>query len=290
MNKQKLHRDKALAFLFMTLMFTVIVFSFAQQQSNDDAITFLRANPLYLIILIMPLCFWFFFLVKGNTKQNLLAFIKKDFLNYVAKYISVIMVSYLVYFILIPHQTKDFFDSLIGLFLFILVFVLFLLARWFEEIKLPELTRKSVKELGKAILWPILFIFTISTISYSIHYYLLSFNKEASILLTGIYLFGILSFLLPTIFKKKVPKIIFSFIMFCLLLFVALWAVKLFLPHLNFATRVIYLGVMFLIFIILLIIQNKCINKSWFKSFLKKLGDESEDLIPKDSQTSASSP
>ena len=76
-----MNKERALMSLFLLLIISVIIFYLAQQESHGDIVSLLKAEPIYIFILITPFIFWFYFLLKGNSKDDLKSFIKRDLIK-----------------------------------------------------------------------------------------------------------------------------------------------------------------------------------------------------------------
>ncbi|NPE26721.1 hypothetical protein HNV12_01815 [Methanococcoides sp. SA1] len=270
MKKKQMHKEQALMSLMILLLMSMIVLSLSQQQNNGDVIDFLKFNPLFILVLLIPIVFWFVFLIKGNAKEALLSFAKRDLIKYVSKFISVIIASYLAYFVLIPHTQSGLIDAAISLFLIFLAFVLFLLASWFEDIKFKELDRSIFKKIKDYTLKPLLFTVIIGGGIFSINYFIISFNELTSFLLAMIYFNGILMSLSPAI-KGKIKRPVISSITILTLTIMSFLGIYLYSSNYSLVTNLIYSGVFLLSSIVLLIISIIHDSSEWLRKFRKDL-------------------
>ncbi len=151
MDISKVNKQRSVVMLFILLICSLVIISITQTQNKEDLVLMLRQNPISILFLFLPLFLCLFFLVKGNTKLALISFLKNYFLKYLSKFLSFIITSYIVFFVLIKHKNEDFIDFLIEILLLLTAFLLFLFSCWIEESANSPVNKENLKKFGSII-------------------------------------------------------------------------------------------------------------------------------------------
>ncbi len=270
MDDKVINKQRALVALFLLFIYAVIIISISQEQGQNDLVLTLRQNPLFIFFLILPIIMWFVFLIKGNTKSELLIFLRDNFMRYLSKFMSFIITAYLAFFVLIPHKNEDFIDIIIEIVLALTAFVLFLFACWFEESTSPPMNRKNIKSFTKLII-KITSSLAIPLLILSLGYYFIfSLNLKSSFLIGFIQTTLLFASLSPAIISKG--KKIWLLILFLLLYSgMIFWMSK--FQEFALSTFQLYLALIIGIIIVIVGVIFSAIfkEKEWFKNFSKDL-------------------
>jgi hypothetical protein len=151
MAKQDRYRTMATIMVLYMLGGIILLSQQSEEIGNGNLIESLRGDPLALMIVILPIAFFFFFVIKANSAEELKNFLKKDLIKYISKFMGFILTAYVAYYILIPFQIKDFVDLAIFSLVATSLFLVFLLACWFESMEMPELGKKNLKKIWKTL-------------------------------------------------------------------------------------------------------------------------------------------
>lgn len=258
--------------MFLLLIYSVIIISFAQENNQQDLVSVLRQNPIFVFFLVLTLALWFFFLMRGNTRSELMFFLKNHFLKYVAKFMAFVITSYLAYFVLISHKNEDFVDIIIEMVLALSAFVLFLFASWFEESDNPPITKDHLKRTGSIILRALISILVPLLLFFLIYNFIFSLDKVSSSLIsflqTSLLIVGFSPFI-----KSRVKRVAFVIFIWIVQLGFLMWMKA--YPEFMLNNGLIYwtsaIGLLAAMGSFIFSISFE--NKSWFKWFCKDLFD-----------------
>lgn len=267
--KKNIKKGKSIVVLFILFINLLIIFQFSKK-SNSSVIDFLQNEPIFLSTLIIGLVFWFFFLIKENTKEELIHFIQNHLLTYISKFIAFTMTAFLA--LVIFSQTGE--DSLsrffIEVILIISTFAVFLLASWLEETPSPPLTKKNLKSTGELLFRGFIFLGVPMMFFYGILIIFSNLNSETSFIISYLYTILIFSSLSPLIKKLPIKILIISIMLISTS--GIFWVIKdMSIFNLTPKGSIIISIISFVLVIASLISSKKINNLDWFKKISKGL-------------------
>ena len=111
--KPKKYRSMAGMMTLYVFMGLIILWETAKDHGYDNLLILVREKPFTLSALLLPLIASFIFMIKANSKKEILDFLSKHLLKYISRFTGFIITVYLAYFIIIPYEIKDFKDTTI---------------------------------------------------------------------------------------------------------------------------------------------------------------------------------
>jgi hypothetical protein len=148
------------------LLMSLILFYGDLQDSEKSIIERTNEFPLYLLFLVIPLVGFIITIVRKNTFPGLRQWMLDNFLKYFAMFLSLIVTTYVVYYVFIIGNPQTWFEWLTTFVTFSSIFIIFLWLKHIEESSDVKLDGKKfvtiTKYLGLFFLIIFSFMFGIS--------------------------------------------------------------------------------------------------------------------------------
>ncbi|MFE3845905.1 hypothetical protein ACFL1L_03485 [Thermoplasmatota archaeon] len=163
-------------FLFFVLLIENI------KNSGLTIIEYVNHVPIILLFPLILLIAFAYVIIKKKTIRGLGDWMLNNFMKYLMMFTSIIVTTYIVYFVFIIGNPQTWFEWLTTIIIISSVFVIFLWIKYFEEISEKKVDRKKImpvlKNVGLFML--LLFIFTFCGIGF--YSYILNTSKGLTIM------------------------------------------------------------------------------------------------------------
>ena len=171
-------RKESWAIQMAVIIFMSLVLFYGDlQNSNESIIERTNKFPLYLLLLLLPLIGFVYTIIRKNTFGGMRKWMLDNFMKYLSTFISLVVTTYVVYYIFIIGNPQTWFEWLTAFVILASVFVIFLWLKHVEEIS-------DIKLDGKKFVTTMKFIglfFTLSFISmlgtFALYKYVLSTSE-----------------------------------------------------------------------------------------------------------------
>jgi len=206
------------------ILMSLVLFYGDLQHSNESIIERTNKFPLYLLLLILPLIGFVYTIVRKNTFAGMRRWMLDNFMKYLSMFISLVVTTYVVYYVFIIGNPKTWFEWLTTYVIFASVFVIFLWLKHFEEISDVKLDGKKFIKTTKFIGLFILLISLSIFIVIILYQYVLSTSR--GLIFLGSFQGALLISGIPAGMEKELEKkaqILIGLIGNALLLLLILW-------------------------------------------------------------------
>ena len=137
--------------LLMSLMF---LFGGAEELGYDNLLDYISDYPFTLFFFVLPLIGFTYSAVKRNSWKVVKEWIITKSMKYIFMFSSIIVTTYVIYFILILGSPKTLFQWFSAFVILVSTFVVFLFLRWGEELaKVPIKKERIIKKTKEMFIW-----------------------------------------------------------------------------------------------------------------------------------------